>query len=305
MFFRNLTLFRFSAAAARGLDGLEAALAGQPLRPCGPLELFTRGFVSPLGGEEEALTRTLDGCSLFLLGQEDKLLPAAVVGAETQRRARELAEREGETLSARRRRALKQEVVEELLPRAFSKPSSTGAWLDRRDGWLVIDTAARTRAEVVVAALRDALGSFPALPLVPATPPRTLLTRWLTSGDLPPGLTLGDECELRDPGPAGGAVVRCQHQDLAGEEIAGHLHSGKQVARLGLDWNGRVRFVLGDDLVLRKLALTDIVLEELSWDEAATAAAEVDARFALMTGELRPLLEALGEWFGLVRPDAT
>ena len=44
MFFRNLTLFRFSPAVAAGLDGLEEALAAHRLRPCGPLELATGGF---------------------------------------------------------------------------------------------------------------------------------------------------------------------------------------------------------------------------------------------------------------------
>ena len=39
MFFRNLTLFRFSPAIADDLNRLDKALGDHRLRPCGPLEM--------------------------------------------------------------------------------------------------------------------------------------------------------------------------------------------------------------------------------------------------------------------------
>lgn len=44
MIFRNLTLFRFPSANAAKLSDLETKLADHALRPCGPLELSTRGL---------------------------------------------------------------------------------------------------------------------------------------------------------------------------------------------------------------------------------------------------------------------
>lgn len=303
MFFRNLTLFRFSSALVSQLDDLDQALSRHMLRPCGPLELFTRGFISPLGPESEAMTRTLGHHTLFSLGQEDKLLPAAVVAAETGRRARTMAASEGRTVTARQRRQLKQAVLEELMPRAFSRPSRTDAWLDRKHGWLVIDTASRKAAESLLASLREALDSFPALPLAATETPRAVLTRWLDSGQLPAGLALGDECELRDPGAGNGAIARCRNQDLASDEIREHLRSGKQVFQLGLQFEERLSFVLGEDLVVRKLRFHDVVTEELSYDQSDDASAEIDARFALMTLEIERVLEHMSQWFGLNRPE--
>lgn len=300
--FRNLTLYRFSADAARALDGLDEPLQDHRLQPCGAMELFSRGFVSPLGTEDETLTRTLDGDTLLALGQEDKLLPASVVGAETGRRARARAAAEGGPVSARQRRAIKQQVVEELLPKAFTKPSQTHAYLDTRRGWLVIDTASRKKAETLVESLREALGSFPALPLAPADSPQVLLTRWLDSGQLPAGLELGDECELRDPGPDAGGVVRCRHLDLGGDEIREHLRSGKQVHRLGVHFDDRMSLVLGEDLVIRKFAFHDVVLEELDAEAEGDAVAELDTRFTLMRLELQRFLAQYAEWFSLARP---
>ena len=47
MWFRNLTLFRFSKSAAKSLKSLESRLGEHRLRACGPIELATQGFISP------------------------------------------------------------------------------------------------------------------------------------------------------------------------------------------------------------------------------------------------------------------
>lgn len=303
MFFRNLTLFRFSPAVAAGLDDLEAALDEHRLHPCGPLEMTTRGFVSPLGGgEDEPLLRAVGEHLLVSVGSEDKLLPAAVVNQELSRKVRKIASEEGRSVGGRERKRIKAEVLDQLLPRAFARPSRLGAWLDRKHGWLVLDTSSRKAAENALSTLREAVGSFPAVPLAPEKSPRQCMTDWLTSGQLPAGLALADECELRDPGGAGGAVVRCRHQELESDEIREHLRNGKQVFQLGLSFDERIGFVLGEDMVIRKVRFFDVVTEELDSTQGDSAAEEMDARLALMTLELARLLGKLEEWFGLPRP---
>lgn len=306
MLFRNLTLFRFSAQLAAELKDLDAALGRHPLKACGPLEFSSRGFVSPLGPDAEMLTRRIGDYTLLSLGQEDKLLPASVVAAAVTERCRAMAAKEGRKVGARQRRQIKQDVLDELLPRAFSRPSRLDCYLDHKRGWLVLDTASRKSAETALTALREALESFPALPLAAQETPRALLTDWLTRGKLPAQLKLGDEVELRDPSAANGAVVRCQRQDLASDEIRAHLHSGKQVFQLGLEFDQRMSFVLGEDLIVRKLRFHDVVVEELSFeqDDEGSPGAEIDARFALMTLELERFLQRLAEWFGLPRPES-
>ena len=301
MFFLILTLFRFSPSVARSLKDLDAALADHALRACGPLELATRGFVSPFGPDSEVLSHTVGKATLVTLGTEEKLLPSAVINAELGKRLRKEAERRGRPVGGRQRRAIKAEVLDALLPQAFVRPSRLNAWLDSKNGWLVLDTASRKAAETALTALREALGSFPAQPLTAAETPRALMTQWLGSGKLPSGLTLGDECELRDP--AGGAVIRCRKQELESAEVRAHLKQGKQVFQLGLQFDDRASFVLGEDLVIRKLRFLDVVQDSLDADGRDSAEAELDARFALMTLELERVFEGLEQWFGLERPD--
>ena len=165
--------------------------------------------------------------------REDKLLPNSVVSDELNARLRKIAEKAGKPVGSRERKRLKDEVLTDLLPRAFTRVSKRNAYLDTENGWLVVDTASRKAAEAATSLIREALGSFPATPLVPDESPRVLMTDWLTRGRLPGEVALGDECELRDSGD-GGAAVRCRRQDLESDEIREHLKSGKQVFQLRL-----------------------------------------------------------------------
>ncbi|NUS59812.1 MAG: recombination-associated protein RdgC, partial [Lysobacter sp.] len=109
---------------------------------------------------------------------------------------------------------------------------------------------------------------------------------------LPEGLSIGDECELKDAADKG-AVVKCQRQELQGDEIAKHLESGKQVTKLALTLDDHVSFVLGEDLIVRKFKLLDGAVDSLESTERDDVRAELDARFALMAAEAKRLFNVL------------
>ena len=302
MYFRNLTLFRFSTAVADDLKRLGDVLSEHPLRPCGPQELFTKGFVPPVGGGDEApFTHVVKHYTWLTTAGEDKLLPAGVVNDELQRKIRKITEEQGRKVGGRERKRLKEDVITELLPRAFVRSSRMSAYTDTQNGWIVLDTSSRKSAENAITLVREALGSFPAVPLAPEEGPRVLMTDWLANGNLPEGLALGDECELRDPATATGARWKGRAADLEGEEVKEHLRNGKQVFQLGLVFGDRISFVLGEDLTVRKLKFLDVVMDELG-DSFEDAESEATATFALFTLELERLLAKLQEWFRIPRP---
>ena len=290
MFFRNLTLFRFPASL--DLDNLDSHLGECALKPVGALELSSRGFVSPFGRDGETLTHRISDAIWLSVGSEDKLLPGAVVNDLLQRKLAEIEEKEGRRPGGRARKRLKEDLVHELLPRAFVRPSRTDALLDLQHGLCVVDTSSRKNAENVVSEVRKALGSFPALPVNAEVAPRSVLTGWIAGEPLPEGLSLGDECELKDAADKG-AVVKVQRMELQGDEIAKHLESGKQVTRLALTLDDHVSFVLGEDLVVRKFKLLDGAVDQLESTEREDLHAELDARFALMAGEVKRLFAVL------------
>ena len=301
MFFRNLTLFRFPASL--NFDDLDTGLSEFILKPVGALELSSRGFISPFGrGDQESLSHRIGDAIWVTAGTEDKILPGSVVNDMLQKKLQEIEDKEGRKLGGRARKRLKEELIHDLLPRAFVKPGRTDAFIDGREGFIAIDTSSRKTGEAVVSDVRHALGSFPALPLNAEIAPRSVLTGWIAGDPLPQGLSLGDECELRDP-IDNGAIVKCQRQELESDEIARHLEAGKQVTRLALTLDDRVSFVLGDDLVIRKLKFLDGAVEQLESGNNDDFRAELDARFALFSAEVRRLFLTLEPAFKLSKAE--
>ena len=302
MLFRNLTLFRFPSSLRPTLENLDEHLPNAALKPVGPLELSSRGFVSPFGRGEEQLSHRIGDCVLLTLGGEDKLLPSAVVNEALATKLDAVREREGRNPGGRERKRLKDEVLTDLLPRAFARPMRVNGYLDLGLGWLVVDTSSKKTAEAFVTAIREALGSFPALPVNAESSPRALLTSWISGEAMPKGFELGDECELRDPVEAG-AVLKCKNQELDSDEIRGHLEAGKQGFQLSLTFEERLSLVIGEDIVVRKLKFLEAATEALERDERDSLRAEIDATFALMSGELKRLLERLTDEFSLSAAD--
>lgn len=307
MFFRNLTIFRFPTTL--DLSDLDTRLADARLKPVGPLELSSRGFISPMpskgdvGRDGEALSHAIGDAIWLSVGSEERLLPGAVVNDLLSKKLADIEEKEGRRPGGRTRKRLKDELITELLPRAFVRPGRTDALLDLEHGICVVDSSSRKSAENVASEIRRALGSFPALPLNAEVAPRAVLTGWVAGDPLPDGLSLGDECELKDAADKG-AVVKCQRHELSCDEIGKHLEAGKQVTRLALNLDDHVSFVLGEDLVVRKFKLLDGAVDQLESTDRDDLRAELDARFALMAGETRRLFSVLEGALKLSKADA-
>lgn len=293
MLARNFTLFRFPVSAlptegTAGVPGLESCR----LAPVGPVDLVSQGFVSPLGRDYEKLAVTTADAAWITVGSEERVLPIAAVHEALARKLEAFEQQQGRKPGGRLRKLMKDELVLEMLPRAFVRPRRLDVILDLQLGICAVDTPSRKAAESAVSEIRRALGSFPALPLNAEIAPRSVLTGWIAGDPLPDGLTLGEECHLNDP-TDGGATVRVTRQDLQSDEIARHLEAGKQATRLALNWKDTAAFVLGEDLVLRKWRLLDGAMDCLENTEADDLEDELEARFMLTLGTLREVFLAL------------
>ncbi|MDR3214296.1 MAG: recombination-associated protein RdgC [Azoarcus sp.] len=292
MWFRNLQFYRLPAGWDIALTEFEAQLAARPLQPCGNQDMESRGWVSPR--DDDALLRAVDRQWLIALGVESRLLPSSVVRQEADERAAGLAEKQGFRLGRKQMRDLREQVMQELLPRAFTRRRRTWVWIDPIGGWLGIDASSQARAEEVLEFLRDTLDHFPLALLRTELSPASAMTGWL-AGEAPANFTVDQDCELRSVSEEK-ATVRYAHHPLDGGEIKDHLAGGKLPTRLALTFNDRVSFVLTDKLELKRLDFLDVVRENLV--DGDDAEALFDAEFALMSGEFQRLLPALVEALG-------
>ena len=152
--FRNLRAYRITHIAAPTPEALADQLEPGRLRPCGRLEPVSAGWSSPYGRGRDELVHTVGNCHLLRYGLQEKVLPSAVVRAALADREQESRERTGQPPGRRETLRLRDEVLMDLLPRAFVKPRVVDVCLDLESGWLVIDSTSARQADEIATSLR-------------------------------------------------------------------------------------------------------------------------------------------------------
>ncbi|MEX2474409.1 recombination-associated protein RdgC [Marinobacter sp.] len=298
MWFRNARVFRFTKPFDISAEALEEKLQGDAFKPCGPQETTRQGWVPPLGKHSDMLVHSTNGYHLIALRKEDKILPGSVVKEIVEERAEAIEIEQSRKVQRKEKDELKEQVMLEMLPQAFSKNRRSFAYLSPKDGVLVVDAGSSKQAEDLASFLRKSLGSLPVRPPAVEQAPAFTFTGWLNESiDLPGTIELGTECELKDPSEDGG-VVRCKGLDLKADEIRNHLDAGMQVTKLSLTWEDNLSFVLDEELGIKRLKFGETLQEKLDDVDADDAAARFDAAFALMTLELARLIPGLLDALG-------
>ena len=297
MWFKNLALLRLTEPFTLTGTELEERLKELPFRLCGNLEPASAGWFPPLGKEHSPLVHQTGGFLMLCLQKEEKILPAAAVNEVVAGRVAEIEEQQARQVRRKERESIRDEVLHDMLPRAFSQSRRTYGYIDPRGGWLIVDSASARKAEDFVAALRQTLGSFPVRPLATRERSATVMTQWLAGGPVPDGVTLESECELKSPEEDGG-TVRCRRHDLDAPEILNHIQAGKEVIKLAFTWNDRLSLVLDDAWSVKRLRFLDVIQEAAADIETDDPAARFDADFAIMSLELDAFLPAITGLFG-------
>lgn len=296
MWFKNLHLLRLLQPFSWSTEALQEKLASKVFHPCGRMEMESIGWVPPLGHDSQAFVHVVNNCLIFTQRKEEKILPAAVIREVVNDKIAEIESQQLRKVRKREKEQLREEVLQELLPRAFTRSTYLSAYIDINHSWLLIDTASRKKAEELTGLLRHTLGSLPVVSLKLQNSPMAIMTRWLLQDhELPPDFELADACILMDNAQEG-AVVNCKRQDLQAKEIQAHLAAGKLVTRLAVEWQQRLALILDDELVIRRLQFLDIASSNDMPDE--TPAQRFDADFVLMTAELATFIQRLLQVFG-------
>lgn len=276
-------------------DTLATALSTRPFQHCNGLDWYAEGWVPP-AGHVDGPVFTSRGTGLVALKREDKVLPAATIREHLDAKVAEIEDKDLRKVGRKEKQALKEQVTDDLLPRAFTRSGWTMAYIDNRRGYLVVDTATASKSEALVSKLREALPPFPAALPRTQIAPHAAMTAWLAEGEAPPGFDLDAECELKDASE-NGAIIRAKRHDLTADEIRQHIATGKQCTRLGLIYRERIRFVLTDQLQLRSVQFLDVLQEEAA-QAGDDRGALFEAACILMVEEFGELLDELVEALG-------
>jgi recombination associated protein RdgC len=289
MLFKNLVFHRLPENWELSAADFEGQLAGRTLKPCGPFDMSSRGWVPVTSGGR--LLHTVNQQHLVALGVDEKLLPGSIVRQVAQERADLQAREQGFPVGHKQMRELRARVGDELRTRALTRRRTTRAWLDPTSGWFAVDASSIPRAEMVVETLSDTLGTFAPQAVETGRSPQASMASWLLRAEAPLHFSIDDDLELQSADKAK-SIIRYTRHSLDGKEIRGHLAAGKYPTRLGLTWNDRVSFVLTDKLQVKRLEFLEMSKDNTEGDDVDPAE-QFDIDFAVMAGELGLLLKDL------------
>lgn len=297
MWFKNLRLYRFTQPFDLTAEDLQEKLTTKPFKPCFGQELLSYGWVPPLGRHGVELIHVTNGYIMFCAKRQEKILPASVVNEFVDEQILTIEEEEGRRVVGKEKRDMKEEAVFTLLPKAFTRSSLLYAYIDPKEGLLVINASSSKRAEEMMSSLRECLGRLPVIPLASKNLPIQMMTDWLTHTREPEKFEFGMDCELRGLGDDA-SVIRYKDHDLAAKEIVSHLEAGMQVSKLALLWEGGIECVVDEQLAIKRLKFTDIIQDKSDDVTIDDAADQFDLDFSIMAPEIsnviKDLLAALG-----------
>ncbi|MDF2690382.1 MAG: recombination associated protein [Gammaproteobacteria bacterium] len=295
MWFKNLQLFQFIEDFDVATEDLNKQLESYPFQPCRSIDPVSMGWVSPIGEEAAPLVHAANGFMMICLKVEEKIIPGSVVRQMLDEKILEIEDKQGRKVRKKEKETLREDIYHNLLSRAFSKTSLQYAYIDPKDGWLILNASSSSKAEEFTGFLRKTLGSLKVqLPEVQSV--STLLTDWLKTNQYPAEFAIADACVIQDTKESG--VIRCQKQNLISDEIQSLLDGGREVVQLALSWSDQVSFVLKEDFSIKSLKFLEGVQDQAKDVFTETAQAKFDADFTIMTETLRHLLQGLMKVFG-------
>jgi recombination associated protein RdgC len=245
--------------------------------------------VPPRGEAHGALAESVGGQWILRFMTEAKVVPASVLRRKVEERCAAIEQQSGRKPGRKEARDLKDELLLDLLPVAFTKQGSVTVWIDVAARLLVVDAGSQGRADEVTTALVEALQGLSLTLLDTKVSAATAMAQWLTTHDAPENFSIDQECELKAADESK-SVVRYARHSLDIEEVAQHIAQGKMPTRLALTWSDRVSFVLTEGLQLKKVAFLEGVFDGTS---GSGKDGGFDADVAIATGELRGLLPDL------------
>ena len=276
--------------------GFAEKLEQAAFTPCMGLDWFSEGFVPPTPFSSDFVF-TAQNSNRVCLKHEEKVLPSATVRDLVNGKVAEIQEAEARNVWFEEKQQLKEQITDDLLPRALVQSRRTEAIFDTERGYLLVNEASDKRAEQMLIKLREALGGLKVAMPYTRESPSSLMTEWLLQGHAEGDFKLGYNVLLQGVGDVV-PKVKISKKDLTHPEVIQHAKNGMKVVELELKWREQISFTLTQNFALKRIRFLDVLQEEAEQgDDAASLTFASQIIMVEALGEMiNELVNLLGGW---------
>ncbi len=262
LWFKNAIIYQLNNDTLLDKNAIEKAIKSVPFTPCGNIDTMKMGWVSPYNDNyHDDFIVDMQGHLLLRIKKETKLLPAPVIKQALLEKIDKQEQALSRKLTKNEKATLKDEVMIDLMPRAFSKYNHYWLWIDTINNRIILDTSSFKQAEDILAILRKELGALALTPLSIEKPVEQIMTTWVKEKLNFAPFILGDQAELKDP-LEGNGIISCKNQDITSDEMMIHFDSGKWITKVKIIDERGVNFIVNNDLTLKRIKFDSSVLDE-------------------------------------------
>ncbi|MCO7223134.1 recombination-associated protein RdgC [Pleionea sp. CnH1-48] len=290
LWFRNLHIYRFVDGFSLSQEALEEKLANHRFQSCARQAKESIGWISPLHRHFDELTYEAHGCLLLCMRKEEKVIPASAVNEALEERVAEVEEQQGRQVFKKEKQQLKEDILALMLPKAFTRATHCFAYIDTKNGFLIVNAGSNSLADTFISLLIESVGQLGAAKIAGDENPATIMNLWLKD-ELPEGWSLTGEYELKDP--ADERVARFRDNEAENLVIGDLLDDGYWVNKLGIQYQDELKAVIQHDLQIKSVKFDDELVKENEDIDSEDKMARWDADFVLMTRTLAGFVEAL------------
>ncbi|SDJ06497.1 recombination-associated protein RdgC [Pseudomonas abietaniphila] len=290
--FPSLHLYRMTEPWKLSPAELEKRLERKAFKPCAGNVFKSQGWVPPRTGG--GLVFEAEKQYLLALCFEEKRVPDPVLQRHVAKKAAKMFADKGYKPSRDQLKALKEESMLELLPRAFEAQEIITIWINSVAGLIAIDTGTPGKADDVVTELLEAV-SIPASLIRTAMDPSSAMSSWLMNNEAPDEFTVDREVHLQGLDLEKSKVSYAQ-LCLERDEVRQHILEGRRPIRLAMTFSENLSFVLTDKLSIKRIVFHDSIKAEIPDAEDETEA--FAGSFLTYAGHLSKLVPALLEALG-------
>lgn len=276
--------------------GFAEKLEQAAFTPCMDFDWFSEGFAPPTPFSSDFVF-TAQNSNRVCLKHEEKVLPSATVRDLVNGKVAKIQEAEARNVWWEEKQQLKEQIVDDLLPRALTQSRRTEAIFDTERGYLLVNEASDKRAEQMLIKLREALGGLKVAMPYTRESPSSLMTEWLLQGHAEGDFELGYNVLLQGVGDVV-PKVKISKKDLTHPEVIQHAKNGMKVVELELEWREQISFTLTQNFALKRIRFLDVLQEEAEQgdDIASLTFASQIIMVEALGGMINELANLLGGW---------